>query len=54
MSAPQADNPTQQSYADVICSAAQVVPPDSGNVMENLYDNKQSDYPDRKFNFLWH
>ena len=54
VSAPQADNPTQQSYADVTCSAVQVVPPDSGIKLQKIQSttSSQISHSERKFNVI--
>ena len=55
VSTPQADNPTQQSYADVICSAAQVVPPDSVIKLWKIQTTTSSQISqlERKFNVVY-
>ena len=54
VSAPQADKPTQQSDADVTCSAAQVVPPDSGIKLQKIQSttSSQISHSERKFNVV--
>ena len=55
VSTPQADNPTQQSYADVIYSAAQVVPPDSVIKLRKIQTttSSQISQSERKFNVVY-